>query len=67
MFTQDQLDTLNAAIAQGALIVEYADKKVQYRSLDDMIRTRDLMQAELNPPQNPPTGRHYATFSNGLC
>jgi hypothetical protein len=67
MFTIDQLIALDEAIAQGALIVRYADKEVQYRSLDDMLKLRDLMVREVGPATNiEPRGRHYAQFSNGL-
>lgn len=48
-FTQAQLDALNEAIAQGVLEVEYADKKVRYRSLEEMRSIRDEMNAQLNP------------------
>jgi hypothetical protein len=67
MFTQDQLNILDDAIAQGALIVKYADKEVEYRSLLEMMQVRDLMMKELNPSGNvEPRGRKYAQFSNGL-
>jgi hypothetical protein len=63
-FTQQQLDTLDAAIAQGALTVKYGDKEVTYRSLNDMIRTRNMMAQALGI-QKPYEGRHYAQFSKG--
>lgn len=46
-WTQAQLDTIEAAIAQGATSVEYDGKKVEYRSLTDMMRVRDLMRKSL--------------------
>jgi len=46
-FTQLQYDALNDAISQGALIVEYGDKRVTYRSLDEMIRIKGLMEQDL--------------------
>ena len=46
-WTQTQLDALEEAIAQGSLSVQYGDKRVQYRSLDEMLRLRDLMRKEL--------------------
>lgn len=46
-FTQEQLDALNAAIVQGALRVKYNDKEVEYRSLDDMLRLKGIMEADL--------------------
>lgn len=64
-YTQTQLDTLNAAIAQGALKVKYGDKEVEYRSLTDMIRTKSLMEAELGLTK-PGSGRTFAEFNKGL-
>ncbi len=46
-FTQAQLDALESAIAQGALEVQYSDKRVRYRSLDEMLRLRDAMRRDL--------------------
>lgn len=65
-FTQQQHDILEAAIAQGALKVEYGDKKVTYQSLTDMLRILKLMKADLglNPAGN---GRKLASFSKGIC
>jgi hypothetical protein len=42
-FTQDQLNALEAAIADGALKVKYSDKEVEYRSLGEMLKIRDIM------------------------
>lgn len=60
-FTIEQYETLNAAIAQGALTVEYGDKKVQYRSLDEMIRIRNIIAQELGLTSK--TNRKVAVFS----
>jgi hypothetical protein len=50
-FTQSDLDRINAAIASGTTEVRYADgSTVKYRSLDDMMRTRDMIAAEVTPP-----------------
>lgn len=46
-WTQEQLDAIESAIANGTLSVEYADKKVTYRSLEDLLRVRDLMRKAL--------------------
>jgi hypothetical protein len=46
-FTIAKLEALEAAIAEGVLTVKYTDKEVTYRSLDDMLRTRDLMRRVL--------------------
>lgn len=46
-WTQGQLTALRAAIASGELSVQYEDKRVTYRSLNEMLRIQDLMVAEL--------------------
>lgn len=66
MFTQEQYDKLNEAIAQGALKVKYADKEVEYRSLDEMIRIRDLMAKDLGLFDQGNGGRVFASFSKGI-
>lgn len=62
-YTIEQLTALENAIGEGALKVEYGDKKVEYRSLNEMIRIRNLMRQDLNllPPR-----RTFAEFSKGL-
>jgi hypothetical protein len=55
-FTQEQLDTLNQAIAEGALIVWYGDKRVEYRSLTEMLQIKKMMEDDLAPTsQKKPT------------
>ncbi len=64
-FTLEQYEKLQDAIAQGALKVKYADKEVEYRSLNEMIRTLKLMgdSLGLNGKNN---GRKLAAFSKGI-
>lgn len=61
---QSLLDALEKSIFEGVLRVEYGDKKVEYRSLNEMIRTRDLLKGELGLLTRP--RRTYASFSKGL-
>jgi hypothetical protein len=49
-FTQEQLDTLIQAIAEGALIVWYGDKRVEYRTLTEMLQIKKMMEDDLTPP-----------------
>lgn len=68
-FTREQLGILEAAIAQGALDVNYGDKRVTYRSLNEMLRTRDLMKKELGLSGNSGTknsNRRFAVHGKGL-
>lgn len=46
-FTTQQYNTLCDAIAQGVTSVKYGDKSVSYRSLSEMLRVKDLMEAVL--------------------
>ena len=64
-YTIQQHDALEDAISQGILEVEYSDKKVRYRSLDEMIRILNLMKSQLGLIK-PNAGRHYAVFRSGL-
>lgn len=66
-YTQQQIDTLKAAIAEGALTVRYADKQVTYRSLDEMIRILSIMEREVNTTDvETASGIVYGSFSKGL-
>lgn len=61
-FTLDEYLALNKAIVQGTTSVSYGDKTITYRSLDEMLRIRRLMAAELGiTPKN--SGRKLAVFS----
>ncbi len=65
-FTQEQLNTLNAAIAEGALIVWYGDKRIEYRSLDQMIKIRNMMIEEINAAANKTKpSRYFISSSKG--
>lgn len=63
-YTADDLNALDRAIVSGSLRVRYADREVQYRTLDEMIRIRDLIRGELDPATR--NTRRYGVFSSGL-
>ena len=68
-FTQAQLDSLLAAIAEGALRVKYQDKEVEYRSLNDMLKLKQLMEDDLAAQAGETTGggrRTVAVYGSGL-
>ncbi len=46
-FTQTDLDNIDAAVATGELSVELDGRKVVYRSMDDLIKARTLIQSGL--------------------
>jgi len=66
VYTIDQYNQLTAAIAQGVLKVEYADKKVEYRSLTEMLRIKKDMETELGLNAGANGRRMYAQFTKGL-
>lgn len=49
-YTQEDLDNINEAIATGAKTVEIQGRKVEYRSLEEMIAIKKLISDEVNPP-----------------
>lgn len=63
-YTPEMLAALEKAIATGTRDVYYGDKRVSYRSLEEMLRIRDIMRAELGLISNG--GRKLATHSKGL-
>lgn len=64
-FTSSDLTALDEAISSGALEVQYTDKRVRYRSLDDMIKLRNLMKRELGL-QDTTKRRKTAVTGKGL-
>ncbi|MCQ9423367.1 hypothetical protein NRB16_07500 [Pseudomonas sp. LJDD11] len=64
-YTIEQYSALQAAIAEGALSVRYADKSVTYRSLDEMMRILKLMATELGINAGHAGGRRLTAFSKG--
>ena len=52
------------AIAIGAKEVWYGDQRVEYRSLDEMLRLKAIMETDLGI--NKANKRLYAKFSKGL-
>lgn len=53
-FTLEKLVALENAIADGTLRVKYSDKEIEYNSLKEMLRLRELMKKELG--LKPKTG-----------
>ncbi len=63
-WNEQDLTNLEKSMAQGVLEVMYGDKRVIYRSLDEMKILREDMRRELGIGQRPL--RKYPTFSKGL-
>lgn len=64
-YTREQYETLSAAIATGQRRVQYGDRTVEYRSLDEMLRIQALMAQELGQIRQP--NRVLASFQKGLA
>ncbi|RMQ45998.1 hypothetical protein ALQ04_01658 [Pseudomonas cichorii] len=52
-YTQKQLDAVEQAIARGEKIVRYADRTVEYRSVDELIQARDQIRTGLASAAGP--------------
>lgn len=46
-FTEENLELLEQAIVEGVKNVKYSDKEIEYRTLDEMMRIRNLMRKAL--------------------
>lgn len=47
-YTQEQLDALDAAIASGTKVVMYDGKRVEYATLDELMRARRIVARGLS-------------------
>lgn len=47
-FTQSDLNAINEAIAGGELQVSIGDRKITYRSIEELKEARRLIQSELS-------------------
>lgn len=56
-FSTTQLTAVEAAIASGELVVQYDGRRVEYRSMQELIAARDLIKAELIALGLLPSGR----------
>jgi hypothetical protein len=58
-FTTADLAAVEAAIASGELSVQYADRRVQYRSIDELMRAREAIAQALNSAAGKRRPRHF--------
>lgn len=72
-FTIENLTALEQAIVEGVKTVKYSDKEVEYRSLEEMLKIRNLMRKELCLDKSKASkglfgGRRINAIHNkGLC
>ena len=52
-FTQKHLDAVEAAIARGEKTVRYADRTVEYRTVDELLTARDRIRNSLAASSGP--------------
>lgn len=64
-YTQKHLDLINDAIAAGVLRVTHNGKTTEYRSLDDMIRIRNMIERRLASPTRKRQAVYAPTFDRG--
>ena len=55
-FTQKDLEAIERAIATGKKRVKYENKEVEYRSIQEMLITRDLIIKQLETQPSSPFG-----------
>lgn len=61
-YTQADLDRIEAAIASEELEVEVDGMRTRYRSIDDLIKARDLIKGQIaaaTPAAQRPAGSMY--------
>ena len=54
LFSQAGLDAIEEAIGGGFLEVEYDGKKIRYRTLDELLRIRNLIRQRLGKTDPTP-------------
>lgn len=52
-YIKAHLDAVERAIARGEKTVRYTDRTVEYRTVDELIRARDLIRTELTAAAGP--------------
>ncbi|MPS98668.1 MAG: hypothetical protein E2581_09225 [Pseudomonas sp.] len=52
-YIKAHLDAVERAIARGEKIVRYSDRTVEYRTVDELIKARDLIRTELTNAAGP--------------
>lgn len=61
-YSQTDLDNLDAAIASGHLIVHVEGRRVEYRSLDELMRARAHVSAQITAATAGSTRRGVYRF-----
>ena len=64
-WTLTDLAAIEAVIAKGELMVQYSDRRVEYRSVSDLLTARDLIRQALAQAGDVPK-KYLASSSKGL-
>jgi hypothetical protein len=62
-WTQTDLDRIEKAIAAGAKRVRFQTHEVEYQSINEMLKVRDVIKAELDDSARP--GVTFAEYQGG--
>jgi hypothetical protein len=60
-----RIDLINEAISRNVHSVKFDQKEIVYRSLDEMLKAREIFKSELNKGKSR-SKRISAVFSRGL-
>ncbi len=63
-WTTAERDALKTAIAKGEKEVAFADRRVTYRSLDEMVTALAMIETELAESTTPARPRQYGAYSS---
>lgn len=63
--TQQDIDKIDRAIAKGERIVRFADRTVEYRSVDELIKAKNALLAELSKATSPRRARVRRIYHAG--
>lgn len=68
-WTQDEIDELKKAIASGAEEVQFSDRRIRFRSKQDMLDLLKLMQDEVSGASSSEAVSPFQSvgFSKGKC
>lgn len=65
-WTAADLEAIEKSIKNGTSRVRYADREITYRSLEELLQLRTIIQAELGVVTNGGIRHHYPAFSKGI-
>lgn len=64
-WTSTDLTAIESAIASGALSVQFGDRRVQYRSMEELLKARDVIKESIasSGGTSPSIRSTYASFT----